>query len=170
MLIGMMGAGKSSVGRCLERRTGLRRLDTDEMAAIKLGLSVPEIFSKFGQEKFREIETQMLRELDPAKAMIIVTGGGIVLRNENVDLMRQLGTIVLLEADEDTLFERASRRKNRPLLQTENPRTTFAELLRTRTPLYAKIADIRIDTSSLNRDDAAEMILNKIGNLFSTKQ
>ena len=102
--------------------------------------------------------------------MIIVTGGGIVLRNENVDLMRQLGTIVLLEADEDTLFERASRRKNRPLLQTENPRTTFAELLRTRTPLYAKIADIRIDTSSLNRDDAAEMILNKIGNLFSTKQ
>jgi len=166
----MMGAGKSSVGCCLERRTGLRRFDTDEMAATKLGLSVPEIFSKFGDEKFRDIETQILRELDPAKAMIIVTGGGIVLRNENVGLMRQLGTIVLLEADEDTLFERASRRKNRPLLQTENPRTTFAELLGTRTPLYAKIADIRIDTSSLNQDDAAEMILNKIGNLFSTKQ
>ena len=86
-----MGAGKSSVGRCLERRTGLSRLDTDEMAAIKLGLSVPEIFSKFGQEKFREIETQMLRELDPAKPMIIVTGGGIVLRDGNVDLLRQVG-------------------------------------------------------------------------------
>ena len=166
----MMGAGKSSVGRCLERRTGLSRLDTDEMAAIKLGLSVPEIFSKFGQEKFREIETQMLRELDPAKPMIIVTGGGIVLRDGNVDLLRQVGTIVLLEADEDTLFERASRKKNRPLLQTENPRATFAELLRTRTPLYAKVANIRIDTSSLNQDDVAEMILNKIGNLFSTKQ
>ena len=170
MLIGMMGAGKSSVGRCLERRTGLRRLDTDEMAAIKLGLSVPEIFSKFGEEKFREIETQMLRELNPAKPMIIVTGGGIVLRDGNVDLMRQVGTIVLLEADEDTLFERASRKKNRPLLQTENPRATFAELLRTRTPLYAKVANIRIDTSSLNQDDVAEMILNKIGNLFLTKQ
>ncbi len=170
MLIGMMGAGKSSVGRCLERRTGRSRFDTDEMAAFKLGLSVREIFSKFGEEKFREIETQMLRELDPAKAMIIVTGGGIVLRNENVDLMRQLGTIVLLEADEDTLFERASRKKNRPLLQTENPRATFAELLRTRTPIYDKVADIRIDTSSLNQDDVAEMILNKIGNLISTKQ
>jgi shikimate kinase len=166
----MMGAGKSSVGRCLEQRTGRRRFDTDEMAATKLGLSIPEIFSKFGEEKFREIETQMLRELDPAKAMIIVTGGGIVLRNENIDLMRQLGTIVLVEADEDTLFERASRKKNRPLLQTEDTRATFAELLRTRTPLYAKVADIRIDTSSLNQDDVAEMILNKIGNLISTKQ
>ncbi len=164
-----MGAGKSSVGRCLERRTGRSRFDTDEMAATKLGLSVPEIFSKFGEEKFREIETQMLRELDLGKAMIIVTGGGIVLRNENVDLMRQLGTIVLLEANEDTLFERASRKKNRPLLQTENSHATFAELLRTRTPLYAKIADIRIDTSLLNQDDVAEMILNKIGNLISTK-
>jgi len=76
--------------------------------------------------------------------------------------MRQLGTIVFLEADEDTLFQRALRRKTRPLLQAENPRATFAELLRTRTPLYAKIADIRIDTSSLNQDDVAEMILNKI--------
>ena len=165
-----MGAGKSSVGRCLERRTGLSRLDTDEMAAIKLGLSVPEIFSEFGEEKFREIETQMLRELDPAKAMIIVTGGGIVLRDGNVDLMRQVGTIVLLEADEDTLFERASRKKNRPLLQTENPRATFAELLRTRTPLYARIADVRIDTSSLSHDEVAEMILNKIGNFISMKK
>jgi len=166
----MMGAGKSSVGRCLERRTGLSRFDTDEMAATKLGLSVPEIFSKFGEEEFREIETQMLRELDPAKVMIIVTGGGIVLRQENVDLMLKLGTIVFLEADEDTLFGRASRKKTRPLLQAENPRATFAELLRTRTPLYAKIADIRIDTSSLNQDDVAEVILNKIGNLILTKQ
>ena len=166
----MMGAGKSSVGRYLERRTGLSRLDTDEMAAIKLGLSVPEIFSKFGGEKFREIETQMLRELDPAKAMIIVTGGGIVLRRENVDLMRQLGTIVWLEANEETLFERAMRKKVRPLLQTETPRATFAELLRARTPLYARIADVRLDTSSLSHDEVAEIILNKIGNLISTRQ
>jgi shikimate kinase len=166
----MMGAGKSSVGRSLERRTGRSRFDTDEMAATKLGLSVPEIFSKFGEEKFREIETQMLRELGLGKAMIIVTGGGIVLRNENVDLMRQLGTIVLLEADEETLFERATRKGNRPLLQTKNPRATFAELLRTRTPLYATIADVRIDTSSLSHDEVAEMILNKIGNLVSTKK
>jgi shikimate kinase len=166
----MMGAGKSSVGRRQERRTERSRFDTDEISETNLGQSIPEIFSKFGEEKFREIETQMLRDLDPARAMIIVAGGGIVLRNENVDLMRKLGTIVLLEADEDTLFERASRKKNRPLLQTQDPRATFAELLRTRTPFYAKIADIRIDTSSLNQDDVAEMVLNKIGNLVVTRQ
>ena len=166
----MMGAGKSSVGRCLHRQTGLSGFDTDEMTASKLGLSIPEILSKFGEEKFREIETQALRELDPAKAVIIVTGGGIVLRGENLDLLKRLGTVVWLEAHEEMLFERASHRGNRPLLQTENPRATFAELLRTRTPLYAKIADIRIDTSSLNQDDVAEMILNKIGNLISTKR
>jgi shikimate kinase len=170
VLIGMMGAGKSSVGRCLQRQTGLSGFDTDELTAFKVGLSIPEIFSKFGEEKFREIETQALRELDPAKAVIIVPGGGIVLRGENLDLLKRLGTVVWLEAREETLFERASHRGNRPLLQTENPRATFAELLRTRTPLYAKIADIRIDTSSLNQDDVAEMILNKIGNLISTKK
>jgi len=164
----MMGAGKSSVGRCLQRQTGLSGFDTDEMTASKLGLSIPEIFSKFGEEKFREIETQALRELDPAKAVIIVTGGGIVLRGENLDLLKRLGTVVWLEARQEMLLERASRRGNRPLLQNENPRATFAELLRTRTPLYAKIADLRIDTSSLNQDDVAEMILNKIGNLIST--
>jgi shikimate kinase len=166
----MMGAGKSSVGRCLQRQTGLSGFDTDEMTASKLGLSIPEIFSKFGEEKFREIETQALRELDPAKAVIIVTGGGIVLRDENLDLLKRLGTVVWLEAHEQTLFERASHRGNRPLLQTENPRATFTELLRTRTPLYAKVADIRIDASSPNQDDVAEMILNKIGNLISTKK
>ena len=170
VLIGMMGAGKSSVGRCLQRQTGLSGFDTDEMTASKLGLSIAEIFSKFGEEKFREIETQALRELDPAKAVIIGTGGGIVLRDENLDLLERLGTVVWLEAHEQTLFERASHRGNRPLLQTENPCATFAELLRTRTPLYAKVADIRIDTSSLNQDDVAEMILNKIGNLISTKK
>jgi len=170
VLIGFMGAGKSSVGRLLEKRTGLSCFDTDEMIASKFGLTILEIFSQQSEERFREMETETLRELPSARPAIIVTGGGIVLRKENVDLMRQLGTIVLLEADEDTLFERAMRKKGRPLLQTENPRKTFAGLLRTRVPLYAKIADVRIDTSTLNHEEAAEIILNKIDNLASTKQ
>jgi shikimate kinase len=170
VLIGMMGAGKSSVGRCLQRQTGLSRFDTDEMAASKLGLSILEIFSKFGEEKFREIETQALRELDPAKAMIIVTGGGIVLRDENVDLLKRLGTVVWLEAREETLFERASRRGNRPLLKTENPRKTLSEILRARSPLYARVADIRVDTSALNHDDVAAAILSKIEDSIATRK
>jgi shikimate kinase len=170
VLIGMMGAGKSSVGRCLQRQTGLNGFDTDEMTASKLGLSIPEIFSKFGEERFREIETQALRELDPAKAVIVVTGGGIVLRDENVDLLKRLGTVVWLEAREETLFERASRRGNRPLLKTENPRKALSEILRARSPLYARVADIRVDTSALNHDEVAAAILSKIEDSIATRK
>ena len=164
VLIGMMGAGKSSIGRWLQRRTGLDLLDTDEIAAAKLGLSIPEIFAKHGEEKFREVETAALRDL-PSKPAIIVTGGGIVLRKANIDLLKQLGTIVWLDAEESILFERATRRGNRPLLQTENPRAAFSQLLEARKPLYAKIAEVRIDTSRLGHDEVAGAILNRMEEL-----
>jgi shikimate kinase len=136
----------------------------------RFGLSIPAVFSQHGEERFREMEAGALREIPRAKPAIIVTGGGIVLRDENFNLMRQCGRIFWLDANEETLFERASRKGDRPLLQTENPRAVFAELLRTRTPLYAKIADVRIDTSALSHDEAAEAILSKIDYLTSTKQ
>ncbi len=166
----MMGAGKSSVGRCLQRRMGLARFDTDEIVSSKFGLSISEIFSTHGERRFREVETQVLVELAAGETTIIVTGGGIVLREENADLLKQLGTIVWLEADEETLFERASRRGNRPLLQTESPRRTFLEMLRARAPLYAKVADIRVDTSALTHDEVADVILRKIEELVTTRK
>ena len=162
VLIGMMGAGKSSVGRCLQGRTGLARFDTDELVVAKFALSIPEIFARHGEEDFRDAETKALRELQNANAMIIVTGGGIILRNENVDLLKQLGMVVWLEAKEETLFERASRRGNRPLLQTENPRATLTEMLQKRTPLYEKAADLRIETTKLTHDEVADMILSEV--------
>jgi shikimate kinase len=170
VLIGMMGAGKSSVGRCLQRRTGLARFDTDEIVSSKFELSISEIFSTYGERRFREVEAQALVELAAGEATIIVTGGGIVLRQENVDLLKQLGTIVWLDANEETLFERASRRSNRPLLQTEDPRTTFSEMLRARAPHYAKVADIRVDTSALTRDEVADVILSKVKELVTTRK
>src|SRR5205807_7757565 len=118
----MMGAGKSSVGRCLQRRTGLDLFDSDEAVSRKLGHSIVQIFERFGEEKFRQTETEVLREFAPMKPMIVVTGGGAILRQENVDLLRGLGFVVWLDADEGTLFERATRREHRPLLQTDNPR------------------------------------------------
>ena len=170
VLIGMMGAGKSSVGRCLQRRTGLARFDTDEIVSSKFGLSIPEIFSTHGERRFREVEAQALVELAAGEGTIIVTGGGIVLRQENVDLLKQLGTIVWLDANEETLFERASRRSNRPLLQTEDPRTTFSEMLRARAPHYAKVADIRVDTSALTHDEVADVVLSKVKELVTTRK
>jgi shikimate kinase len=165
VLIGMMGAGKSSVGRALEWRTGLSRLDTDEVVAAQFGMSIAEIFVKYGEEKFRDAETAMLRKLAPDRATIIVTGGGIVLRPENVDLLKRLGTIVWLNADEVTLFERASRRNTRPLLQNDNPRAVFSDLFRKRAPIYKSAADVEIETVRLDHDQVAERILSKIEEL-----
>lgn len=162
ILIGMMGAGKSSVGRALARRTGLAHIDTDEAVASQWGMSVAEIFEKHGEEKFRDAETELLSRLAPDKAAVITTGGGLVLRPENVERLKQLGAIVWLNGDVRTLFERASRRNTRPLLQNSDPRGTFSELFRQRLPLYQAAADFEVDTSKMDHDQVAEIILNKI--------
>lgn len=165
VLIGFMGAGKSSIGRTLARRTGLPRFDTDEIITAWFGLSVAEIFGRFGEEKFRNAETETLEQLGAAGRAIIVTGGGIVLRRENVKMLRALGKVVNLEADEETLFRRISRRATRPLLQTKDPRATMAELWRVRQPLYRNAADVQVDTSRLKHEEVADAILGKIGKL-----
>jgi len=168
VLIGMMGAGKSSVGCCLQRRTKLALLDTDEIVASKFGISIPEIFSKYGEQGFREAETQALRELTLAKQTIIVTGGGIVLREESVNLLKRLGIVAWLDGNAETLFERASRAKTRPLLQGNNPRGAFARIVKARLPLYASIADIRVDTSVLTDEEVAVAILSKLRKIGRT--
>jgi shikimate kinase len=161
----MMGAGKSCVGCCLQRQTKLALLDTDEIVASKFGISIPEIFSQYGEQAFREAETQTLRELAPAKQTIMVTGGGIVLREENVNLLKLLGIVVWLDGNEETLFERASRSGNRPLLDRENPREEFARMLQARLPLYAKVANIRVDTSVLTEEEVVVAILTNVRKL-----
>jgi len=162
VLVGMMGAGKSSVGRCLHRRTALALHDTDQIVAANFGMSIPEIFAEHGEKKFREAETEALRRVRTEEQTIIITGGGIVLRNENVEILKRLGVIVWLDGDEETLFARASRKKNRPLLQTKNPRKSFSEILGARRSLYANIADIRVDTSILTDEEVALAIPAKL--------
>jgi shikimate kinase/3-dehydroquinate synthase len=167
VLVGMMGAGKSSVGACLRRRTGLGLLDTDEIVASNFGMSIPEIFAKHGEKKFREAETEALRCMRTEEQTIIITGGGIVLRKENVEILRSQAVIVWLDGDEETLFARASRKQNRPLLHTKNPRKTFSQILGARRPLYAHIADIRVDTSVLTDEEVALAILAKLRKVTS---
>ena len=162
VLIGMMGAGKSSVGRCLHRRTGLTLLDIDEVVASKFGMSIPKIFDEHGEKKFREAETEALRRMRTQEQTIIVTGGGIVLRKENIEILRSQAVIVWLDGDEETLFARASGKQDRPLLQTKNPRQAFSEILSARRSLYANIADIRVDTSVLTDEEVAVAILAKL--------
>jgi shikimate kinase len=160
VLIGFMGAGKSSVGRRLEKSMEFPRFDTDAMIAGKFGLSVPRIFEVHGEDVFRDAESEVLHQLDSCEPSIIVTGGGIVLRTTHRELLRQLGTVVYLHADEETLFERISRRASRPLLRTDDPRVTMKELLERRLPAYEEIADLRIDTTNLSHDEVCDLILH----------
>ena len=169
VLIGMMGAGKSSVGECLNRRTDLALYDIDQIVTASFGMSIPEIFTEHGEKKFRLAETEALCCTRTEEQKIIITGGGIVLRKENVEILKSQGVIVWLDADEETLYARASRKQNRPLLHTKNPRRAFSQILRARRPLYAKIADIRVDTSILTKHEVAVAILSKLRRL-SPKQ
>ena len=163
-LIGMMGVGKSLVGKALEQKTGLSRFDTDEITSSKLKMPIKEIFSTHGEEHFRNLETETLRSISLEKPAIIVTGGGIVLRAENVDLLRQLGIVVWLDADEKTLRMRIRSLSDRPLLQTANPGATLSELLAAREPLYRRAADLRVDVSQKQPEEVAELILENIKN------
>jgi shikimate kinase len=162
VLIGMMGAGKSSVGRCLHRRTGLALLDIDEIAASTFGASISQIFSEHGEHEFRDAETRALRSVSLSEQAIIVTGGGIVLRKKNIELIRKLGLAVWLDGDEEVLFARASRKTDRPLLQKEEPRIVFSKIFSARNPLYTQIADIRLNTSHLTVEEATTAILSEL--------
>ena len=158
-LIGFMGGGKSAVGRELSRRTGWPRHDTDEMIREQFGISIPDIFERHGESAFRDAETTLLKTLQRGLAGIVVTGGGIILREVNVRLLRGMGRIIWLDADEDVLWQRASRHSTRPLLQTPDPRARFAELLRTRLPRYQTAADYRINTSSSSIAEVTDEII-----------
>lgn len=160
-----MGAGKTSVGLALEQLTGALRYETDEIVLAKLGMPITEIFAQFGPERFREEETAALRNLPAEEKMIVVTGGGIVLRDENLRAIKRLGRVALLYADEETLFRRISAGSQRPLLNTDNPRETVAQLLAERRSFYERAADFRIDTSTLAPIDVAREILARIDNL-----
>ena len=162
VLIGFMGAGKSSVGRYLARLTGLPRFDTDEMISKDFGMPVTRIFADHGEEAFRDAETEVLRGLRGESDSITVAGGGIVLRPKNIELLKELGFVVHLEADEETLFRRLVRRPTRPLIQTANPRATMRELLKKRAPLYRAAADFSLLTPNLTQPEVAKAILQKM--------
>ena len=157
-----MGTGKSFVGKVLEQHTGFVRFDTDEIISSRLKMPIEKIFLTHDEEHFRDLETETLRSLSAEEPAIIVTGGGIVLRSENVDLLKRLGAVVWLDADEATLRTRIHRLSDRPLLQTANPEATLSELLETREPLYRNAADLRVNISQKNPEQIAQLILKNV--------
>lgn len=162
VLIGFMGSGKSSVGRRLAEMTGHRFLDTDHRVSTRTGSSISSIFARHGEEYFRDLETEILEELLGVCGIVLATGGGIVLREKNRELLHRIGTVVWLDADPDTIFERVRRNTKRPLLRTEDPRKTFDELREARLPIYEEAADLRIDSTGLGHAHVAQEILRSV--------
>ena len=131
-----MGCGKSSVGRRLSGLTGHRFVDSDELIVQSEGRNIPEIFSRNGEVYFRDVEQRSLEKLVGICGIILSTGGGLVLRPANRQTLKKIGIVAWLDASPDALFERAMRSGKRPLLQTEDPRKTFDDLLSVRQEVY----------------------------------
>jgi shikimate kinase len=165
VLVGFMGCGKTSVGRHLSAITGHRFLDTDHIVADTVHLTIPEIFARYGEEWFREKESAVLRDLVGICGVVLATGGGIVLREENRKLLHRMGVVIWLDAHPDTLFERVSRTNKRPLLRTENPRASFDALLAARLPIYEAVADLRIDSTTLTHEQTARAAIEGVQRL-----
>ena len=168
ILVGFMGCGKSTIGRRVAQRLGCDFLDSDELVAAKAGKSISGIFADEGENRFREMESAELAALDDSQYFVLATGGGAILSEKNREILRKLGCVVWLHADLETLFERASRTKRRPLLEVENPRSTFASLLESRIPLYEGIADIRIDATGLSHDQTIESLISQVAEVDKT--
>lgn len=160
VLIGFMGTGKTSVGKIIAKKLGFKFVDVDELIERTTGMEISEIFSKFGEPRFRDIETEMIKLITQKTGQVIATGGGVVLRDENMELLKENGVIFCLEAPENVIFERVKHTKNRPLLQVENPEEKIKELLQMRMPLYKK-ADFCICTEGLTPEEVAEKIIKE---------
>lgn len=155
ILVGMMGSGKTTVGKELSRLTGLPVLDMDSVIEEQIGKSIPEIFKEYGEGHFRTLETALLKYLEGSSnasrgPAIISTGGGVVLSPLNRAILRRLGFVAWLDVTVDVLIERTSRSANRPLLNTPERVNVITDLCNRRAPLYQEASHVRIETSTMD--------------------
>ncbi|MDP2167852.1 MAG: shikimate kinase [Thermodesulfovibrionales bacterium] len=162
VLTGFMGTGKTEVGRELSRLLGFTLIDADEEIVKSEGMSINEIFARDGEPCFRDIETKTLKEISKRENVIVSTGGGAVLREENMAALRERGIIVWLTASPETILARTSNDSLRPLLQVQDPLKKIRELLEYRMPFYKK-ADILLDTEGKSPLQVAGEIIERTG-------
>nr|WP_300544632.1 shikimate kinase [Maricaulis sp.] len=161
VLIGLMGVGKTTVGRRLARALGLDFRDADEEVERAAGRSVSEIFDDFGEAAFREGERKVIARLLDQPPMVLALGGGAFIDPETRAEVKARATSIWLQADIDTLVNRVSRRDTRPLLRGNDPRGVLERLLETRTPAYAE-ADIHVDASAGSHQATLDAILRAL--------
>ncbi|MCR9071912.1 MAG: shikimate kinase [Alphaproteobacteria bacterium] len=162
VLVGLMGAGKSSIGRRLAQRLGVAFADADTEIEEAAGRTIPEIFEAFGEEEFRNGERRVIRRLiEGGGPSVLATGGGAFMADDTRALIRERATSLWLKADFETLFERVSKRSNRPLLKTADPKATLRDLMAKRYPVYAE-ADIVVETRRVPIEETVDKVYHAV--------
>ena len=159
VLTGFMGAGKNVIGKKLAQELGLKFVNTDDIIEKKEGITISEIFEKFGEKHFRKLEKKVVKKVAQGKDQVISTGGGVVLDQENISNLRKNGVIICLWASPEMIRERTEKEIHRPLLERVNREKRIKELLDSRKPFYEKSADYIVDTSHLSVKEVVEKIL-----------
>jgi shikimate kinase len=162
-LVGMMGAGKSTVGRALARRLKLAFVDSDHEIEARCGVKIRVVFEIEGEAGFRAREAQAIAELTRREGIVLATGGGVVLLEENRRLLAARGTVVYLRATPEHLYERVRQDRNRPLLATADPLGRLRELYSERDPLYREIADLVVDTGRQSVQVLTRGLIERLG-------
>ncbi len=160
ILIGFMGAGKTTVGRCLSGKTGYPLLDTDCLIEEQAGMTVSRIFKDFGEEEFRRLETETVKSLlDRAGDWVLSVGGGLPLREENRELLRRAGKVIYLKARPGTVLDRLKGDTTRPLLRGGDVRERVESLMAFRGPVYESTAHMTVDTDGRSPEDISDEIV-----------
>ncbi|WP_375207149.1 shikimate kinase [Hyphococcus sp.] len=161
VLVGMMGVGKTTVGRRLAPRLDLPFFDADQEIEKAAGMSVSDLFAAHGEQSFREGEARVIKRLLEGPPHVLATGGGAVTNPETRALIADLAVSIWIKADVETILKRATRRNTRPLLQNDDPRETLIRLMREREPFYAA-ADIHIDSQPGPHANTVDMIIEAL--------
>ena len=167
-LVGLMGAGKTTVGRQLAKRLGRQFYDSDHEIVQRTGVPIPTIFEIEGEEGFRRREMQAIAELTSGADIVLATGGGVVLNPENRARLHNTGWVVYLNVPPALLFERTRHDRNRPLLRVSDPLAKLEELHRQRDPLYRETAHTIVEGSQLVASGIVQHLLREFNRLCQT--
>ncbi len=162
MLIGFMGTGKSTVAGKIKEMLQVEQIEMDALIAEEAGMSIPDIFEKYGEEYFRDLETEMLRKFKEKKPVVVSCGGGAVLRDENIEIMKGQGKIILLTATPQTIYERVKDTNDRPVLNGNMNVEYISELMEKRRARYEMAADIMVATDGKTVDEICNEILKAV--------
>lgn len=161
VLVGMMGAGKTTVGRRLANRLGRHFVDSDEEIETAAGMTIEDIFATHGEADFRAGEVRVIARLLKDRNIVLGTGGGAFINAETRALVKAEAVSVFIKAEFELLFARVSRRSNRPLLKTPNPRETLQKLIEVRYPIYAE-ADLTVVSTDVPQDQVASEVIDAL--------